>query len=1128
MRFAKLYTLRNKLIVSFLVVALIPLILLTLINKYTTQETLTKNANQALVAIASQTANSIDSFLLTNLNNVRVEAFLPGLSEYLSLPPEERVESDEEKVAGEILRSLSRRDTVNILSYALLDLQGRNVLDTNASNIGQDESTRDYFIQSIKTGLPYVSSLQLSPQTQGLTNIYFSHCVRDATGRIVGVLRMSYNAAVLQQLIAKQTDLAGSKSFAILLDENYIQIAHGTAPELIFKSIVPLPPALVKQLQAEKRLPNKPINQLSTNLPVLKKGLDNAFRNKNQRNGKQTKPYLTTQLAEPGNQLNSAAIATLKNQPWFVIFAQPQAAFLAPIEAQTHTMMVLAIIIAGIVTVVAVSMGQILAKPLIRLTHKVSQFTTGNLDVRIKIRSKDEIGNLADSFNSLIAQLKNYTESLKAKNAELSEIDKLKDEFLANTSHELRTPLNGIIGIAESMIDGAAGQLNQEQINNLLMIASSGRRLSNLVNDILDFAKLKHKNIELQIKPLGIREITNVVLTLSQPLANQKTLQLINAISLDVPKVDADENRIQQVLYNLIGNAIKFTEKGFVEVSAVVVKPYLSQGNQQGVLEISVTDTGIGIAADKLERIFESFEQADGSITRAYGGSGLGLAISKQLVELHGGQISVQSTVGKGSRFTFTLPLSLEFQDKTLYRLTPPSLASTNALLQKIQVVSTVRDLPNLAPKTQHIFTKSESLSLPKRVFKLLIVDDEPINLQVLSNLLSLESYSLTLTHSPLETLQLIQKGLKPDLILLDVMMPGMTGYEVCQKIRERFPASELPIILLTAKNQVSDLVEGFNSGANDYLTKPFSKNELLARIRTHIKLANINLSYSRFVPREFLNFLEKESIIDVQLGDQVQREMTILFSDIRSFTTLSESMSPKENFDFLNSYLKRVSPVIRNNNGFIDKYIGDAIMALFSDTTEDAVQAAIDMQKQVSFYNLDRQKSGYPSIAIGIGIHTGSMMLGMIGEEERLEGTVISDAVNLAARLESLTKVYGTSILISGQTLLSLEHPTQYNCRFIDKVKVKGKTESVAVFEVFDSNPFRIIDLKIRTRSEFEEGVIFYHNQRISQAYEKFQNVLEINAQDQAARLYLKRCEQAKNGIPEEWNRVVEENQKI
>lgn len=1107
MLMAKLSTLRNKLIVSFLAVALIPLILLTHIYKQTTQEILTNNAQQSLFAVAFQTASRIDSFISNNLSNVGVESILPGLDKYLSLSPEARIGSAQEKVVGETLSSLSRKDLANIFSYALLDLQGKNVLDTYTPDIGKDESNRDYFIQPLKTNVAYASAMRLTADTSKLVKIYFSNPVRNSKGEAIGVLRVSYNATVIQQLISKQTDLAGSESFAILLDENYIRLAHGKNPELTFKSVIPLSETLVKQLQADERLPMRPINELSTNLPGLKQSLDQIKKKTNT-------SYLTTQLTETGNQWNSIAIAPLATKPWFVVFAQPQAAFLAPIEAQTHTALVLAVIIAGMVTIVAVIMGQILSKPLVHLTKKVSQFTAGNLNIRVKVRAKDEIGNLAASFNSMMERIKDYTEHLEAKNSELSDVDKLKDEFLANTSHELKTPLNGIIGIAESMIDGAAGELNQEQKDNLLMIASSGKSLSNLINDILDFSRLKHKNLDLQIKPVGMRELTDLVLTLSQPLANQKSLQLINSISPEIPAVAADENRIQQVLYNLIGNAIKFTETGTIEVSAVAIysfKPSFDKQKERGIVEITISDTGIGIPSDKLERIFESFEQADGSITRSYGGSGLGLSITKQLLELHGGTINVESTLGKGSKFTFTLPISAD-QNKTLYRSTPPSISHTNLFLPDLTATLKNQEYSNLS---QQSAVNIKSKKQANKVFNLLIVDDEPINLKVLSNIFYLENYSLTLTHSPIEALELIfEKELKPDLILLDVMMPQMTGYEVCQKIRERFPANELPIVLLTAKNQALDLVEGFNSGANDYLIKPFSKKELFVRIRSHIQLAKINLSYNRFVPREFLNFLDKESIIDVQLGDQVQREMTILFSDIRSFTTFSESMTPKENFDFLNAYLKKVSPIIGDNSGFIDKYIGDALMALFPEVPDDALRAAIDMQKQVSEYNLERQDSGYLPIAIGIGIHTGELTLGIIGEAQRLQGTVISDSVNLAARLESLTKVYGASILISRQTLIKLENMMDYNYRFIDKVKVKGKTELVAVFEVYDCNSFETIRLKNQTRSRFEQAIVCYHNHRVSEATQLFQEVLEINNEDLAAKLYIQRCQQTQKNV--------------
>ena len=218
-------------------------------------------------------------------------------------------------------------------------------------------------------------------------------------------------------------------------------------------------------------------------------------------------------------------------------------------------------------------------------------------------------------------------------------------------------------------------------------------------------------------------------------------------------------------------------------------------------------------------------------------------------------------------------------------------------------------------------------------------------------------------------------------------------------------------------------------------------------------RLAQLNKAYERFVPSQFLKFLDKSSIIDVELGDQVQLEMSVLFSDIRDFTTLSESMTPEDNFRFINSYLSRMEPVINQNNGFIDKYIGDAIMALFSGDANNAVNAGIAMLNRLLEYNQNRANSGYAPIKIGIGINTGSLMLGTVGGQNRMDGTVISDAVNLASRVESLTKNYGVSLLITQETFLRLENPSEYAIRTLDRVKVKGKSESVTVYEVFDAD---------------------------------------------------------------------------
>lgn len=698
----------------------------------------------------------------------------------------------------------------------------------------------------------------------------------------------------------------------------------------------------------------------------------------------------------------------------------------------------------------------------------------------------------------------NMVESLEKENKKLNELDKLKDEFLANTSHELRTPLNGIIGLAESMIDGATGKLNDIQVHNLSMLVSSGRRLANLVNDILDFSKLKHKNIGLQLNAIGIKEVTDIVIAISAPLLGNKDIKLENNISPEIDLIYADENRVHQIIHNLIGNSIKFTEKGKITISAKPVDE---------MLEITVSDTGIGISEDKIDRIFYSFEQGDGSTSRKYGGTGIGLTITKQLIELHGGKIRVESSPDSGSKFIFTLPLA-DNKDRKNYKKSESN---------KVNVLKD--NNIEIKPITYNDYSEENG-------FRILIVDDEPTNLQVLANQLSLQKYSITQALNGVEALSIINESMKNgekfDLILLDIMMPKMTGYETCQKIRELYPASQLPVVMLTAKNQISDLVEGFDMGANDYLVKPFSKNELFSRIKTHLQLAKINVAYSRFVPSIFLSFLGHESILDVKLGDQIQKEMTVLFSDIRAFTTLSESMTPKENFDFINSYLSKVSPVIRENNGYIDKYIGDGIMALFPTSPDDALKASIKMLEVISLVNPKRAKDGYKKIEIGIGLHTGTLMLGTIGEQERMEGTVIADAVNLASRLEGLTKIYGSSIIISEQFLNKLERPEIYNYRFLDKVKVKGKNTSVSIFEIFDGESQKSKELKIKTYDDYINAIRLFTDKKFDRAYQILINILKINPNDKAAELYEKRCEHIlKYGLEEEWTGIYSMSEK-
>lgn len=413
------------------------------------------------------------------------------------------------------------------------------------------------------------------------------------------------------------------------------------------------------------------------------------------------------------------------------------------------------------------------------------------LSTSIKISSKDEIGQLVDNFNNFVFRLKH--------------LDELKDEFLANVSHELRTPLNSMIGLTESLIDGVAGEPNPKMKENLNMIFSSSKRLSSLINDILDFSKLKNNDIAISPKNIDLKHTADMVLNILKSLTSTKNIELKNEISDETPNAYADENRVQQILFNLLGNAIKFTSEGYVRISAE---------QKDEFIYISVEDTGIGIPKEKSMDIFKSFEQVDSSIERKYGGTGLGLAISKQLIEIHGGTIWVESEPGAGSKFIFTLPIGQKVQN------TPNDTQLLSVVAsEESDLIGNVFEVP---------YEKAE--------YRVLVVDDEKVNRQVLFNQLSLEHYHVSLAENGIETLKILNEK-KYDLIFLDIMMPQMSGYEVCKKIREKHNLFELPVLMLTAKNQPKDLVAGFEAGANDYVSKPFSKKELLSRTKTLLLL---------------------------------------------------------------------------------------------------------------------------------------------------------------------------------------------------------------------------------------------------------------------------------------------------
>jgi len=274
----------------------------------------------------------------------------------------------------------------------------------------------------------------------------------------------------------------------------------------------------------------------------------------------------------------------------------------------------------------------------------------------------------------------------------------------------------------------------------------------------------------------------------------------------------------------------------------------------------------------------------------------------------------------------------------------------------------------------------------------------------------------------------------------------------------------------------------------------------------TILDLRETNASIERFVPRPFLTIMGKPSIVSVKLGDNRRHDMTVLFSDIRNFTGMSERMSPDENFTFINAYLERMGPVIRTHSGFIDKYIGDAIMALF-ESADDALRAGLAMLDTLDAFNADRTAADQSPIRIGIGLNSGSLMLGTIGEKDRMDGTVISDAVNLAARIESLTKVYGVSLLITQHTYNQLADPRAFAIRPIDVVVVKGKTEAITVYEVYDRNSPADREAKAFTRDLLQSGVAALAKRDLVAARQLFERSLALLPGDPAASNLLKCC---------------------
>ncbi|MEC0240658.1 ATP-binding protein [Paenibacillus dokdonensis] len=396
----------------------------------------------------------------------------------------------------------------------------------------------------------------------------------------------------------------------------------------------------------------------------------------------------------------------------------------------------------------------------------------------------------------------------------LQQADKLKDDFLANTSHELRNPLHGILNIAQTILDTGINDTDDKNRENMKLLISVGKRMSYMLNDLLDMRRLQENGIRLDIGSVRVQGVASGVTDMLRFMTEGKPIRIVNDIPAGFPSVKADENRLTQILFNLLHNAVKYTEQGQITIKAEV---------KEAKANIVVADTGIGIDLQTQQRMFAPYEQGDPGITAIGSGIGLGLSICKQLLELHGSTLEVDSIPGQGAVFSFALP----FSDASSKQYETAMIAPVTAVYAETAVSASSG--PRMDMNKLGSATDSDQPNI-------LVVDDDAVNLNILSSLLASEKYNVVTAASGPEALAILDTR-EWDLIITDIMMPRMSGYELSRFIRQRFSVSELPILLLTARSRPEDIDMGFLSGANDYVTKPVDAMELKSRVRALTEL---------------------------------------------------------------------------------------------------------------------------------------------------------------------------------------------------------------------------------------------------------------------------------------------------